>query len=196
MKGFSRSNLFYMRSFAKAWPAIEQIVQQPDGLLPWGHVMVILDKLDDQAKRDWYAAAARNGWSRDVLLNHIKNHSLERTGAAPSNFLDRLPEADSMLAQQIAKDPYMFDFLDLTEGAAERDFEQALTDRITHTLAELGAGFAFVGRQVHFEVDGTDFYIDLLFLRVTQIRYVVMELKKGAFQPAFTGQLGLYIASR
>ncbi|WP_367947915.1 PDDEXK nuclease domain-containing protein [Rathayibacter sp. VKM Ac-2858] len=82
----------------------------------------------------------------------------------------------------------------MTAGAAERDFEQALTDRITQTLAELGAGFAFVGRQMHFEVDGSDFFIDLLFFHVRQLRYVVIELKKGAFEPSFTGQLGLYIA--
>lgn len=195
MKGLSRSNLFYMRSFAKAWPSIDQIVPQAVGLLPWGHIRVLLDKLEDQDRRDRYAASAvGSGWSRDVLLNHIKNRTLERTGAAPSNFLERLPAADSELAQQIAKDPYVFDFLDLTAGAAERDFEQALTDRITQTLAELGAGFAFVGRQVHFEVDGSDFYIDLLFFHVRQLRYVVIELKKGAFEPSFTGQLGFYIA--
>lgn len=155
MTGLSRSNLFYMRSFANAWPEASQSVPQAVGLLPWGHIRILLDKLDTQANRNWYAASAvEHGWSRDVLLNHIKNRTLDRTGAAPSNFLERLPTADSELAQQIAKDPYVFDFLDLTAGAAERDFEQALTDRITQTLAELGAGFAFVGRQMHFEVDG------------------------------------------
>jgi predicted nuclease of restriction endonuclease-like (RecB) superfamily len=194
MTGLSRRNLLYMRAFAAEWA--ESInVPQPVALLPWGHIRLLLDKLDKQSKRNWYAASAvQNGWSRDVLLNHIKNRTLERTGAAASNFLDQLPAADSALAQQIAKDPYVFDFLDLTAGAAERDFEQGLTDRITQTLAELGAGFAFVGRQVHFEVDGSDFYIDLLFFHVHQLRYVVVELKKGAFEPAFTGQLGFYIA--
>jgi len=194
MTGLSRRNLMYMRSFARAW-ADSSIVQQAVAQLPWGHITVLLDKLDDRPRRDWYAASAVEfGWSRDLLLNHIKNRTLERTGAAPSNFIERLAPTDSALAQQIAKDPYVFDFLDLTAGAAERDFEQALTDRITHTLAELGAGFAFVGRQVHFEVDGSDFYIDLLFFHIHQLRYVVIELKKGVFEPSFTGQLGFYIA--
>jgi predicted nuclease of restriction endonuclease-like (RecB) superfamily len=194
MTGLSRRNLLYMRSFAADWVEVSK-VPQPVALLPWGHIRILIDKLDDQEHRDWYASAAvKNGWSRDILLNHIKNRTLERTGAAPSNFVDRLPTADSMLAQQIAKDPYVFDFLDLSDGAAERDFEQAMMTRIVHTLAELGAGFAFVGRQVHFEVDGSDFYVDLLFFHVTQLRYVVVELKKGAFEPSFTGQLGFYIA--
>ncbi|MCJ1701622.1 PDDEXK nuclease domain-containing protein [Rathayibacter festucae] len=194
MTGLSRRNLLYMRSFAAGWADFVN-VPQPVAHLPWGHIRILIDKLDEQEKRDWYAASAVEfGWSRDVLLNQIKNRTLERTGAAPSNFLDRLPPGDSELAQQISRDPYVFDFLDLTAGAAERDFEQALTDRITQTLAELGAGFAFVGRQVHFEVDGSDFYLDLLFFHVRQLRYVVIELKKGAFEPSFTGQLGFYIA--
>lgn len=194
MTGLSRRNLMYMRSFAAEW-AGSSIVQQAVAQLPWGHITVLLDKIKARPRRDWYAASAVEfGWSRDMLLNHIKNRTLERTGAAPSNFLERLPAADSDLAQQIAKDPYVFDFLGLTAGVAERDFEQAMMNRITHTLAELGAGFAFVGRQVHFEVDGSDFYIDLLFFHVTQLRYVVVELKKGAFEPSFTGQLGFYIA--
>ena len=89
IKGFSRSNLFYMRAFAKAWPTREQIVQQPAGLLPWGHIMVILDKLTDQKTRAWYAAAAvEHGWSRNMLLNQIMNRTHERVGVAPSKRAD------------------------------------------------------------------------------------------------------------
>ena len=195
MKGFSRSNLFYMRAFAVAWPNREQIVQQPAGRLPWGHVMVILDKLADQTTRTWYAAAtAEHGWSRNMLLNQIMNRTHERIGAAPSNFGQKLAPADSDLAQQIAKDPYVFDFLDLSDRAAERDLEQALMDRIVDTLRELGSGFAFVGRQVHFDVDGDDFYLDLLFFHVVQLRYIVVELKTGKFQPEYAGKLGFYVA--
>lgn len=195
MKGFSRSNLFYMRAFAVAWPTREQIVQQPAGRLPWGHIMVILDKLTDQKTRAWYAAAAvEHGWSRNMLLNQIMNRTHERVGAAPSNFGQELTQTDSDLAQQIAKDPYVFDFLDLSDRAAERDLEQALMDRIVDTLRELGSGFAFVGRQVHFDVDGDDFYLDLLFFHVVQLRYIVVELKTGKFQPEYAGKLGFYVA--
>ena len=195
MTGLSRSNLFYMRAFAAAWTEELPIVQQAVGQLPWGHITVLLDKLEDIDTRAWYAAAAaKNGWSRNVLLNQIKNRTLERTGAAPSNFSAELAPADSDLARQIAKDPYVFDFLELTEDAAERDLEQALMDRIIDTLRELGKGFAFVGRQVHFDVAGDDFYLDLLFFHVEQLRYVVIELKTGKFQPEHAGKLAFYVS--
>jgi predicted nuclease of restriction endonuclease-like (RecB) superfamily len=186
MKGLSRSNLFYMRGFAAAWP--HPIVQQPVGQLPWGHITVLLDKLDTHDQRLWYASAAvEYGWSRNVLLNMIMNKSLERTGAAPSNFAQRLVGQDSELAQQVAKDPYTFEFLGLSGEIAERDLENALAGRITDTLREMGPGFAFVGRQVHFDVGGDDFYLDLLFFHVEQLRYFVIELKTGKFQPEYAG---------
>ena len=194
MTGLSRSNLNYMLAFATAWPA-EAIFQQPAGKLGWGHLMLLLDKLDDAAARDWYAAAAAaGGWSRDVLRNQIMNRTRERFGAAPSNFARHLEPGDSELAQQLAKDPYVFDFLGLSAGVAERDLEQALMDRMVDTLRELGTGFAFVGRQVHFEVDRDDFYLDLLFFEIPQLRYVVVELKIGKFEPGYAGQLGFYVA--
>jgi predicted nuclease of restriction endonuclease-like (RecB) superfamily len=193
MKGLSRSNLFYMRGFATAWP--EPIVQQAVGQLPWGHITVLLDKLDSPKARSWYASAAvEYGWSRNVLLNMIMNKTLQRTGAAPSNFVQRLVGPDSELAQQVAKDPYNFEFLGLSGEVAERDLEHALTSRITETLRELGPGFSFVGRQVHFDVDGDDFYVDLLFFHIEQSRYVVIELKTGKFQPEYAGKLNFYVA--
>jgi predicted nuclease of restriction endonuclease-like (RecB) superfamily len=193
MKGLSRSNLFYMRGFAAAWP--EPIVQQPVGQLPWGHITVLLDKLDAAKERAWYASAAvEHGWSRNVLMNMIMNKTLERTGAAPSNFVQRLVGPDSELAQQVAKDPYNFEFLGLSGEVAERDLENALTSRITETLRELGPGFSFVGRQVHFDVDGDDFFVDMLFFNIEQSRYVVIELKTGKFQPEYAGKLNFYVA--
>jgi predicted nuclease of restriction endonuclease-like (RecB) superfamily len=190
MTGLSRSNLQYMRAFAAAWEE-DSIVQQPVGQLPWGHVVTLLDKLDTRTSRDWYAAAAvEYGWSRNVLANMIMNKSMERTGTAPSNFTRSLPAPDSELAQQTAKDPYASEFLGLSGEVAERD----LIDRIVDTLRELGPGFAFVGRQVHLEVEGDDFYIDLLFFHVEQLRYFVIELKTGKFQPEYAGKLNLYVA--
>jgi predicted nuclease of restriction endonuclease-like (RecB) superfamily len=195
MKGLSRSNLSYMRSFADAWPAFDLNVPQPVGHLPWGHIRTILDKKLSPTERDWYAAAAvEHGWSRNVLMNMIMNKTLERSGSAPSNFAQQLAMPDSELAQQIAKDPYNFDFLGLSGEVAERDLEQRLMDRMVETLRELGPGFAFVGRQMHFDVDGDDFYLDLLFFHVEQLRYVVIELKTGKFKPDHIGQLQFYIA--
>jgi predicted nuclease of restriction endonuclease-like (RecB) superfamily len=193
MRGFSGRNLRYMAAAARAWP--DPIGQQAVAQLPWGHVTVLVDRLDDQSERDWYASAAvEHGWSRNVLLNQIKNQLLQREGAAPSNFPARLPAADSDLAQQLTRDPYVFDFLDLTATANERDLEQGLIESLQRTLSEFGRGFSFVGRQVHFDVDGQDFYIDLLFFHTDQLRYVVVELKIGPFEPQYTGQLGFYVS--
>jgi len=156
--------------------------------------MVLIDKLDDSGTRDWYAAAAvQYGWTRNVMLNQIMNRTHERVGSGTTNFAKQLPADDSELAQHIAKDPYVFDFLGLTGEVAERDMEQALMGRIVETLRELGVGFAFVGRQVHFDVGGDDFYLDLLFFHVVQLRYVVIELKAGKFRPEYAGKLGFYV---
>ncbi|MFC9335776.1 YhcG family protein [Arthrobacter sp. NPDC057009] len=194
MTGLSPRNIQYMTTFAGAW-AEGTIAQQPVAQLPWGHVTILLDKLKDQTSRARYAAAAvEHGWSRNVLLNMIMNRTLERTGAAPSNFVQRLVGPETELAQQIAKDPYSFEFLGLSGEVAERDLENALTTRITETLRELGPGFSFVGRQVHFDVDGDDFYVDLLFFHIEQSRYVVIELKTGKFQPEYAGKLNFYVA--
>lgn len=194
MRGLGRSNVHYMRAMADAWPR-QAIVQQAVGQLPGGHVTLLLDKLSDRGERDWYAArAAENGWTRNVLLNQIMSRLHERAGTAPSNFDARLPGTDSALAQQLTKDPYVFDFLGLADKAAERDIERALMNRLQRTLLEFGRGFAFVGRQVHFDVDGEDFFVDLLLFHLEQLRYVVVELKIGRFRPEYTGQLGFYVA--
>jgi predicted nuclease of restriction endonuclease-like (RecB) superfamily len=127
-------------------------------------------------------------------VHQIANSTRERTGAAAANFEDRLASSESSAARELAKDPYVFDFLDLSSPSAERDLEQALVSRIDKTLRELGAGFAFVGRQVHFDVGGDDFYLDLLFFHVEQLRYVVVELKAGPYRPEHAGKLGFYVA--
>jgi len=195
MKGFSRANLFYMRRVAEAWPDEDLFVQQAAGQLPWTHLTLILDKQDDQELRDWYAAkAAHHGWTRAVLTHQLTTRLHEREAAAPSNFVGALEHADSGLAQEITKDPYALEFLAVDGDASERELEQRMVDRILDTMRELGPGLAFVGRQVHFEIDGDDFYVDLLFFHVEQLRYVVIELKVTKFDPRDAGQLGFYVA--
>ncbi|MCB0911558.1 MAG: DUF1016 family protein, partial [Propionibacteriaceae bacterium] len=163
--------------------------------LPWGHNLVLLTKLKAPEMRLAYAQAAiEHGWSRNVLNIHIETRRLERSGQAITNFVERLPAPGSDLAQQSLKDPYLFDFLDVGSEADEREIESALVKHITQFLLELGAGFAFVGRQVHLEVGGDDFFIDLLFFHVEQLRYVVIELKAKKFDPRDAGQLGFYVA--
>lgn len=195
LNGFSVRNLRYMRSLAAAWPTEDDFVPQAVAQLPWGHVRLLLDRLDDRSLRDWYAAAAvQYAWSRNVLEHHIATGLHRREGEAVSNFAAQLPAPDSDLAQQLTRDPYVFEHLALTKPAAEREVEQSLMDRLQQTLTAFGHGMAFVGRQVHFPVDDTEMIIDLLFFSVEQVRYVVIELKVGAFSPAYTGQLGAYVA--
>lgn len=195
MKGFSRANLMYMRAFAEAWPDAA-IVQQAVGQLPWGHNLVLLSKLKAPEIRLAYAQAAiEHGWSRNVLSIHIETQRLERSGQAITNFVERLPMPGSDLAQQSLKDPYLFDFLDVGNEADEREIESALVKHITQFLLELGAGFAFVGRQVHLEVGGDDFFIDLLFYHLKLRCYVVIELKAEKFKPEHLGQLSFYITA-
>lgn len=195
MKGFSRANLMYMRAFAEAWPD-SAIVQQAVGQLPWGHNLVLLARLKQPEQRLAYARAAiEHGWSRNVLNIHIETRLLERTGKAVTNFSERLPAPGSDLARQSLKDPYLFDFLDVGKEADEREIESALVKHITQFLLELGAGFAFVGRQVHLEVGGDDFFIDLLFYHLKLRCYVVIELKADKFKPEHLGQLGFYLTA-
>lgn len=195
MKGFSRANLLYMRAFAEAWPDMS-IVQQAVGHLPWGHNLVLLARLKDPAARLAYAArAVALGWSRNVLVHQIEVRLLEREGKAVTNFDARLPAPGSDLAHSTLKDPYLFDFLGIGAEADERAIESALVRHISRFLLELGAGFAFVGRQVPLEVGGDDFFIDLLFYHLKLHCYVVVELKAGAFKPEHVGQLGFYLTA-
>ena len=195
MKGFSRSNLLYMRAFAEAWPD-EQIVQQLVGQLPWGHNLVLITKLPTSRERLAYAhKTLEHGWSRNALVMQIESRLLDREANATTNFKELLPKPQSDLASESLKDPYRFDFLRLTSEAQERDIEIALVQHVSEFLLELGAGFAFVGRQVALEVGGDDFFVDLLFYHLKLHCYVVIELKTGDFKPAHLGQLSFYLTA-
>ncbi len=195
MKGFSRTNLLYMRAFASAYLDFE-FVQQLAGQLPWFHNCVILDKCKTPELRQTYIAAAfENGWSRSILEHQIETAWHNRTGQAITNFSKTLPEPLSDLAQNLLKDPYNFDFLGLHDQALEREIEHGLLEHLKKFLLELGAGFAFVGNQYHLEVGGQDFYIDLLFYHIKLHCYVVIELKARAFTPEDAGKLGFYLAA-
>lgn len=195
MKGFSPSNLKYMRAFAEAWPDFPDR-QQAVGELPWGHNVVLLTKLKQDEQRLAYARAAlSHGWSRNVLVHHIELGTVERQGKALTNFEHQLPKPLSDLARESLKDPYRFDFLGLTHEAHERALETALVQHVTQFLLELGAGFAFVGRQVLLNVGGDEFFIDLLFYHLKLHCYVVIEIKAGKFKPEHTGQLSFYLTA-
>lgn len=156
----------------------------------------MLDKLKTPDERMWYLSKAiEHGWSRNVLVMHIETRLIDRRGQATTNFADRLPAPQSDLARESLKDPYRFDFLGLGDEANEREIESALVTHVTDFLLELGAGFAFVGRQVLLEVGGEDFFVDLLFYHLKLRCYVVIELKAGDFKPEHLGQLGFYLTA-
>jgi len=195
MHGLSPRNLKYMRKFAEAWPD-RKIVQRAAAQIPWRSNQALLDKLDNQETRLWYAEKTiENGWSRDVLSLQIESCLHERQGKTVNNFSVTLPPADSDMAAQIFKDPYLFDFIGTADPRREREIEQTLVDHIQKFLLELGAGFAFVGRQVPLEVGDQDFFIDLLFYHFKLRCFVVVELKAVAFDPSFIGKVNLYLSA-
>lgn len=195
MKGFSRTNLLYMRSFADSY-ADEQFVQQVAGQIPWFHNCVILDKVKDSKEREFYIRKTiENGWSRNVLEIQIETGLHLRQGKAVTNFELTLPKPQSDLAREIFKSPYNFDFLGLGDEARERDIEQAMMRHIRDYLLELGVGFAFVGNQYRLEVAGDEFFIDQLFYHLKLRCYVVLELKAGKFQPEYLGKLNFYLSA-
>lgn len=202
MKGFSLRNLTYMRRFYESYPDFYSnypdftILQQPVAKLPWGHNILLMDKLKSNEERLWYAKKAiENGWSRSMLIVWIENDLYRREGKATTNFKDTLPLPQSDLAQQATKDPYIFDFLSMDEDFRESELEKGLIDHIQKLLMEFGRGFAFVGRQVCLEVDGDEFFVDLLFYHTALHCYVVVELKTEKFKPEFAGKMNFYLGA-
>lgn len=196
-KGYSVRNLKYMAKYAETY-SDREFVQQVVAQIPWGHNVVLMDKVADAKEREWYIKkSAENGWSRNVLIHQIESELYQRQVLAEkvSNFETRLPSPQSELAVQTMKDPYVFDFISFRDDMVERDIEQALIHDVTQLLLELGTGFAFLGNQYHLNVGGDDFYIDLLFYNLNLRCYVVIELKTGDFKPEYVGQLNFYLSA-
>ena len=192
MSGFSPRNIKYMRKFAESWPDFE-IVQRVVAQIPWRTNISLMDKLKDEESRIWYAyKVIENGWSKTILDLQIESRLMERSGRSVNNFSEALPPADSDMVNQVFKDPYLFDFLGTDMPRREIEIERQLTEHIQSFLLELGQGFAFVGRQVHLEVGGDDFYLDLLFYHLKLRCFVVVELKACDFEPGFISQLNMY----
>jgi predicted nuclease of restriction endonuclease-like (RecB) superfamily len=195
VQGFSPRNLRYMRVFAQAWqdPAILQAVLAK---LSWYHNIALIEKLETRELRLWYAQKTlEDGWSRNVLVMQIESQAHHRFGAAQTNFATVLPKPFSDLAQSLLKDPYQFDFLTHSQAAHERDFERHLVQHLKNFMLELGAGFAFMGNQYRLEVEGNEFFLDLLFYHVKLRCYIVIELKVTDFEPEYVGKLNFYLAA-
>ena len=200
MSGFSRSNVFKMKSFYTTYEIVSRTVRQLEDMpifsIPWGHNVVLITKVKSIEERLWYAQKIiQNGWSRTVLEWQISSDLYNREGKAITNFKKQLPSSESELVQQLVKDPYVFDFLTLHEYHVERDIEQGLMQNIQITLLEIGKGFAFVGQQYHVAIGDKDYYIDLLFYHVPLKRYLVIELKAREFDYLDAGQISFYITA-
>ena len=193
MKGLSARNLVYMQTFAKAYLDFP-ITQAALAQITWYHNITLLDKIKDYEERIWYAKeTAKNGWSRNVMVAQIQTGLYNRQGKSINNFKSTLPAAQSDLAQSIIKDPYNLEFLDIQGKIHERELEGKLIDHIRNFLLELGQGFAFIGNQYHIELEGEDYYLDLLFYHVKLKCYVVVELKTGKFKPEHAGKMNFYL---
>ena len=171
-------------------------IQQAVLAMSWAHNVILIQKLKDLPTRLWYACQTlEQGWTRDALILQIKNRAHERQGAAITNFTTTLPSTHASLAQSLLKDPYLFDFLTLTEPFQERELETGLVAHIQKFLLELGRGFAFVGRQYRLDVSDREFYLDLLFYHLHLRCFVVVDLKKGDFKPEYAGKMNFYCSA-
>ena len=204
LEGFSVRNIWRMRAFFLAWSRptgrrrrlLAEKLPQAVAEIPWGHNILLLEKLEDSEKRLWYAERTReHGWSRSVLRARIATRAHARQGKATTNFARSLSRPQAALAQQTLKDPYTFDFLTVGREAHERVTERHLVAHVREFLLELGAGFAFVGNQVKLTVGASDYYIDLLFYHLRLRCYVVVELKATAFKPEHAGKMNFYLSA-
>lgn len=198
MAGFSVRNLERMRFFSSEYPRFEfaaQLVPQ----LPWGHIILLMQKIKDPDIRNWYAKyTLENGWSRSTLEHHITSQLFERQGInikKTSNFLEKLPAPQSELALDLLKCPYDLKFTGLFDDAHEKDIESQIINHICKFLLELGAGFAFVGRQYPLEVSDKEYFVDLLFYHLKLRAYIVLEIKSVTFKPEHAGQLNFYLTA-
>ena len=211
MEGFSVSNLKYIKRFYLFYAEFDRCCREYDKLneanrhqpgdefemlftIPWRHHVEIFTHAKSVEEGMFYVdKTAMNGWSRNVLMNMMETDLYHAKGRAVTNFAAKLPAPESDLAQQTLKDPYCFDFLALRERYSERELEDALMDNIARFLLELGSGFSFVGRQFRLEVEGNEYFIDLLFYHLGLRRFVVVELKTGELKPEDVGQLSFYV---
>ncbi len=206
VKGFSERNIKFMVQLYKEYTLESPIGKQPVSQLenikniiseiPWGHNIILLQKIKDNQIRLWYIEQIiNNGWNRDTLASMIKSEIHKRQGNATTNFETTLVKKQAEIAKQTLKDPYIFDFLTLTEPFQERELETELIKHLEKFLIELGKGFAFLGRQYKLTITDQDFYLDLLFYHIKLRCFVVIELKKGEFKPEYAGKMNFYCSA-
>ncbi|MDE6553227.1 MAG: PDDEXK nuclease domain-containing protein [Muribaculaceae bacterium] len=208
--GFSRQNLQYMKKMYLLYHKADTNCQQVVGnskkdseeiifSIPWGHHCTIIDKFFEKREVDtamfYIRKTVEDGWSRKVLKSFIKTNLHLRQGKAVTSFSRLLPAPDSDLAQELTKDPYIFDFTEMVEPYKERELKKALMANVSRFLLELGSGFAYVGEEYRLKIGHTEQFIDLLFYNIKLHAYCVIEVKIDSFGPGDIGQLGTYMTA-
>jgi predicted nuclease of restriction endonuclease-like (RecB) superfamily len=193
--GFSTQNLWYMRQFHQEYSASPKL-QPLVGEIGWAHNLIIMSRCKDPLEREFYLRATRKfGWTKNVLIHQIDNQSYQKSLLGQTNFDKALTPALRSQANLAVKDDYTFDFLELGEQHSERELERALIIRIEDFLRAMGGMFAFMGSQFRLEVDGEEYFIDLLLFHRHLRSLVAIELKVGKFQPEFVGKMQFYLAA-
>jgi predicted nuclease of restriction endonuclease-like (RecB) superfamily len=193
--GFSWRNLFYMSEFCEAYCGSSKL-QPLVATIGWSHNLVILQRCSDPLEREFYIRMTRKfGWSKNVLIHQIENQTYEKTLLNQTNFDKAVTPEIREQAKLAVKDEYLFDFLELGEKHAERELERALISRIEDFLRAMGGLFTFAGSQFRLEVDGKEYFIDLLLFHRRLKCLVAIELKIGEFEPEFVGKMQFYLAA-
>src|SRR3989338_456080 len=192
--GFSVQNLWYMRRFYLEYRD-SSILQRLVGELTWGHNILIFSKARNKKEREYYLKSTiKMGWSRNVLLNQMKASAYQLSLKQKHHNFDRaLPVHLTEQAEESLKSVYNLDFLDITKPVLERELEKRLVEKIKHFILELGAGFSFIGNQYRLELDGDEYFIDLLFFNRKLKCLVAIELKAGDFKPEYAGKMDFYL---
>ena len=193
--GFSASNLWRMKAFFEAYNGLEKLAPLVREI-GWSHNLAILERCKDPLEREFYLRMTRKfGWSKNVLIHQIDNQSYEKSLLGQTNYDQALTPQLRAQAKLAVKDEYTFDFLELGEEHSERELERALIARIEDFLRAMGGMFAFMGSQYRLEVDGKEFFIDLLLFHRRLRCLVAIELKVGEFLPEFVGKMQFYLAA-
>lgn len=195
MQGFSSRNIWYMRNFYLEYEKNKKL-QPLVAEIGWAHNVVIMDKCKESQEREFYIKMTQKmGWTKNVLIHQIENQSYEKTLLNQTNFDKTLPEKIKHQAKLAVKDEYTFDFLELSDEHSEYELEQALLSKINKFLIEMGGAFAFLGNQYRLEINGKEFFIDLLLYQRHLKCLVAIELKIGEFKPEYAGKMQFYLSA-
>lgn len=194
MRGFSSRNLWRMRDFQQTYEGNQKLTTL-SAEISWSHNVAILSKCKDPLEREFYMKMAkRNGWTYRVLIHHIEGGTFEKTMVAQSNFKKNLPTNLHPEAILVAKDEYALDFLGLADEHSEHELEKAIVKNIEAFLREVGTSISFLGSQYRIEMEGQEFFIDLLFYHRRLKSLIAVELKVSEFVPEYVGKMQFYLA--